>query len=34
MDRYFGSLKGGSKSVLILFYGIEAVIELTLIILK
>ena len=32
--RYFGCLKGGSKSVQVLFDGIEAVMVLTLMILK
>ena len=31
IDWYFGSLKGGSKSVQVLFNGIEAVVVLTLI---
>ena len=33
-DSYFGSLKGGSKSVQVLLSGIEAVMRLTLRILK
>ena len=34
LDRYFGSLKEASKSVQVLFNGIEAVLVLTLILLK
>ena len=34
IDRYFGCLNGASKSVQVLLYGIEAVMVLTLIILK
>ena len=34
MDRYFGCLKGVSKSVQVLFNGIEAFLVLTLMILK
>ena len=34
IDRYFGSLKGVSKSVQVLLNGIEAVVVLTVMILK
>ena len=34
IDRYFGFLKGGSKSVQVLLNGIGAVVVLTLIFLK
>ena len=33
-DRYSGCLKGGSKSVQVLFNGIEALVELILIVLE